>query len=332
MEFPTYIPEIVKKQVINYLDGDGKTWEGWIECLKQYETNLIKIKEQQNYFIKQGERSLMLAELQIKFNEEENNFLSLKADVDCIKRLVYRFEMEGVFDVLCAELSLDSIDKIFQFAWSVNCDYSTYRNQKASISNQAKEISKAASDLAKLLEQTQGCGVMCPSEFYSLPDLLSKTDNANDLLWKGLRHTILGDDNKLEKSIPVLDDPPKITIRFVSPGDDVVIDPLEQARNEIKYTWGTAPDLSALLRTVSQAADEFTPEMHGFIGAAISTRQTNSKTEYLRGFLTKIKDSGVQLPAIPRIYESIATMACVALNDDNGAVTVKDIRDLLKNN
>jgi hypothetical protein len=295
MKFPTYIPDIVKKQVINYLEGDGKTWEGWIECLKRYETNLIKIKEHQNYLIKLGGSALRLTELQIQFNEEENHLNGLKADVDCIKRLVCRSEMKSVFDVLCAELSSDSIDKIFQFAWSVNFDYSTYRNQKASISTQAKEISKAASDLAKLLEQTQGWGVMCPSEFYSIPDLLSKTDNANDLLWKGLRHTILG----------ILGD-------------------------EIKYTWGTAPDLSALLRTVSQAADEFTPEMDGFIGAAISTRQTNSKTEYLRGFLTKIKDSGVQLPAIPRIYESIATMACVALNDDNGAVTVKDIRDLLK--
>ncbi|HIF60712.1 MAG TPA: hypothetical protein EYQ26_14700, partial [Rhodospirillales bacterium] len=190
MKFPTYIPDIVKKQVINYLEGDGKTWEGWIECLKRYETNLIKIKDQQKFFIEQGESALRLTELQIQLNEEENHFYVLKADVDCIKRLVYRSEMKSVFDVLYAELSSDSIDKIFQFAWSVNFDYSTYRNQKASISTQAKEISNAASDLAKLLEQTQGCGVMCPSEFYSIPDLLSKTDNANDLLWKGLRHTI----------------------------------------------------------------------------------------------------------------------------------------------
>ena len=135
MKFPAYIPEVIKKQVINYLEGDGD-FEGWISCIDKYEKELKENKTSQDRHINNKNSSSPSTEhilngLRLEHNKINEHYLSLKRNVDCIKRLIDRPEMEDVYQALVEDINDDSlIDKFFQSAWAANVDYQPYRERK----------------------------------------------------------------------------------------------------------------------------------------------------------------------------------------------------------
>jgi len=93
----------------------------------------------------------------------------------------------------------------------------------------------------------------------------------------------------------------------------------------LRYAWGTAPDLPALLDTVAEAALDFVPSESGAIGAAINSRQRNQKTEYIRAFdniLTNVHNFTLTTP----IINAMAIVATVVINDPDIIVTYDDVR------
>ena len=122
-----------------------------------------------------------------------------------------------------------------------------------------------------------------------------------------------------------------IKVVYVNPGDEVKevkIDPEEKARNTLRYAWGTAPDFSALLGTVAKAARDFTPSESGMIGAAINSRQSSPKTEYLRAFgnvLTEVHEFALTTS----IMQAMAIVANVVINQTEVDVTYDDVRKAL---
>ena len=200
------------------------------------------------------------------------------------------------------------------------------------------EIAESAENLSKLIRQFADTGVNGPSELYSIPELLRQTDNFemkshNLHMWRSMRHHVLGD-------LPRRDIPdakatersgesiPPIEIDLVPMGEKADIHPEEKARNMLRYAWGTAPDFSALLKTMAGAARAFKPSESGMIGAAIESRQKSPKTEYVRAFanlLTEVHKFELTAP----VHKAIAFVANVVINQPDVDVTSEDVRKAL---
>ena len=96
----------------------------------------------------------------------------------------------------------------------------------------------------------------------------------------------------------------------------------------LRYAWGTAPDFSELLDTVTKAGRAFKPSESGMIGAAIESRQKSPKTEYLRAFgnlLTDVHNFALTTP----IMQAMAIVANVVINLPDVDVTYDDVRKAL---
>ena len=152
-------------------------------------------------------------------------------------------------------------------------------------------------------------------------------------MWRSMRHHVLGD-------LPRRDIPdakatersgesiPPIEIDLVPMGEKADIHPEEKARNMLRYAWGTAPDFSALLNTMADAARAFKPSESGMIGAAIESRQKSPKTEYVRAFanlLTEVHKFELTAP----VHKAIAFVANVVINQPDVDVTSEDVRKAL---
>jgi len=118
-----------------------------------------------------------------------------------------------------------------------------------------------------------------------------------------------------------------LEIVIVPAGEKAEIDPVEEARNTLRYAWGTAPDFSALLDTVAKAARGFKPSESGMIGAAIESRQRSPKTEYLRAFGNLLTAHSFALTT--PIMRAMATVANVVINLPDVDVTYDDVRKAL---
>jgi hypothetical protein len=224
-------------------------------------------------------------------------------------------------------------------AWAARVDYKKHRDRLKRAAELSGEIADAAKTLANLIREFSEIGLNGPDEFYSVSEILRRTDNHemqghNLHMWRSMRRHIMGE-------LPIRDLPEtKIVIENIDleslaeinrvhVGERVTIAPEEEARNMLRYAWGTAPEFPALLDTVAEASLAFSPGESGIIGAAIESRQHNAKTEYIRAFGSLLTNSHGFVLSLP-IKKAMAFVSNVVINLPDIDITYDDIRKALK--
>ena len=338
MKFPTYVPKAVRVQITAMIDGDA--WDGWAASLAWAEQRLAEIEGEIATKIRHDndEHLDSLRRQRASATKHRDLFAGY---LECLQRLAQDSRMREVFDLLTREFTDDQQWRNFiSAAWAARIDYSEYRERLKRATTLNGEISKAADKLAKLIRQFADNGINGPGEFFSIPELLRQTDNHemqdhNLRMWRSMRALILGDPPR--RDIPEIEQAQeegdqstseKWGIRIIGPNEKPEIDPVEERRNTLRYAWRTAPDLPALLDTVSKAARDFEPGEDGMIGAAIKSRQQSTKTEYLRAFgnlLTDVLNIALTTP----LMQAIAIVANVVINLPDVDVSYDDVRHAL---
>jgi hypothetical protein len=315
MKFPAYVPAAVRAYVTALIEGDSGVPLGWQGTLAHAERRLAEIDEKIQSCIRWGKDDC-LPGLRKERAEALAHRDSLAGDIDCLRRLVQDERMREAYAILTREFTDDRQWRNFIYAaWAARVDFAKYRDRLKEAKELAAEIAQAAETLAKLIRQFSATGVNRPSELYSVPELLRQTDNHemeghNLYMWRSMRRYVLGD-------------PPEWGVQDEKPAE-------EEARNMLRYAWGTAPEFSALLETLASAARAFRPSAPGMFGAAIKSRQHNPKTEYLRAFGNLLTDvHGFTLT--PPIMRAMAVAATVVINLPDVDVTYDDVRKALQN-
>jgi hypothetical protein len=336
MDFPAYVPAAVRAHITTLIDGDSWEPQGWAASLANAEESLSRIERAIETYLRRGEDDY-LPSLRIQKAEALAHRDRLAGDVDCLRRLAHDARMRDAFALLTREFTDDKQWRNFIYAaWAARVDFAKYRDRLKQAAELKGDIADAAETLAKLIRQFSEIGICGPSEFYSIPELLRQTDNhemegRNLHMWRSMRQHVLGDLPKRDASEtkPAGGEPiPPVEIVIVPMGEKAEIDPEGEARNMLRYAWGTAPDFSALLDTVAKAGRAFKPSESGMIGAAIESRQRSPKTEYLRAFgnlLTDVHDFALTTPT----KQAMAIVANVVINLPDVDVTYDDVRKTL---
>jgi len=338
MDFPAYVPAAVRAHITTLIEGDS--WEpmGWQESLASAERRLAEIDGKIESCMRWGKDDY-LPGLRKERAEAVAHRDRLAGDVDCLQRLAQDARMRRAYALLTREFADDRQWRDFiHSAWAARVDFAEYRDRVKRAAELTGEIAEAAETLAKLIRQFSDTGVNGPSEFYSIPELLRQTDNHemqdhNLHMWRFMRRYVLGDPPRRDvpdaKSAKEGGDPmPPIEIVGVPMGEIPEIAPEEAARNMLRYAWGTAPDFSALLGTMANAARAFKPSETGMIGAAIESRQRSPKMECLRAFGTLLTDVHGFALTKP-IIKAMAITANVVINLPDVDVTYDDVRKAL---
>lgn len=345
MDFPAYVPAAVRAHITRLIEGDS--WEpqgwraslAWAASLANAEESLSRIERAIETYLRRGEDDY-LPSLRIQKAEALAHRDRLAGDVDCLRRLAHDARMRDAFALLTREFTDDKQWRNFIYAaWAARVDFAKYRDRLKQAAELKGDIADAAETLAKLIRQFSETGINGPGEFYSIPELLRQTDNHemqghNLAMWRSMRRHVLGDlprqDIPEAKPVEESGEPPTVEIVrvFLVPEEKAEIDPEEEALNMLRYAWGTAPDFSALLGTMANAARSFKPSESGMIGAAIESRQRSAKTEYLRAFgnlLTDVHGFALTTP----IMQAMAFVANVVINLPDVDVTYDDVRKAL---
>lgn len=341
MEFPEYVPNVVRRHISNVLEGEApRHMDGYLDLLARAQKQMYSINEQFDSAVSDDDS--YLSELRKKRREAEEHRNYLSADVECLQRLAGDVRMKEAY-IMLADQQFTEEQRIglISAAWAARIDYTKYRDRVKAAKDLKLQISNAAAALSQLLQDFSATGINGPSEFYSIADLLRATDNfdgggRNLMMWQAMRSVVLGDRPKNmdtsqvipSKARSVAREDLEISVRFLGPNEKSIIDPVDQARNALRYAWGVAPELSGLLDTLSVTAQSFEPNEFGMVGAAISTRQKSMKTEYVRAFATLLTDvHGLTLTVL--VKDLIAKVANVVLNDGEIDVTYDDVKKAL---
>jgi hypothetical protein len=313
MKFPAYIPAAVREYVTTLIEGGSGVPKGWQGALADAERRLAEIDEKIQSCIRWGKDDY-LPGLEKERAEALAHRDSLASNIDCLRRLVQDERMREAYAILTREFTNDRQWRNFIYAaWAARAVLSNYRDRLKRAAELADEIAETAETLAKLIRQFSETGVNGPSEFYSIPELLRQTDNYemeghNLHMWRSMRRHILGD-------------PPEWDVQDEKTAE-------EEARNMLRYAWGTAPEVSELLETLASAARAFKPSAPGMFGAAIESRKRSPKTEYLRAFGNLLtEEHGIALTT--PIVRATAITATVVLNLPDVDVTYDDARKAL---
>jgi hypothetical protein len=354
MDFPAYVPAAVRKHLTHYLDGKSdRGIPSYIEVLADAESRLAEIDGKIESCIRWGKDDY-LPGLRKDRVEAVAHRDWLAGDVDCLRRLggiimlpkggpkrlaPNEEPMRDAFALLTREITDDRQWRNFIYAaWVARVDFAKYRDRVKRATELKDEIADAAETLANLIHRFSETGINGPGEFYSIPELLRQTDNHKMLghnlhMWRSMRQDVLGDLPRRdipetrpagESSEPMH----PIEIVIVPMAEKAEIDPEEEARNMLRYAWGTAPDFSDLLDTVAKAGRSFKPSESGMIGAAIESRQRSPKTEYLRAFGNLLTDAHGFTLTTP-IMQAMAIVANVVINLPDVDVTYDDVRKAL---
>lgn len=332
-----WVPQPIVEFVNVRLYGDEIEPVGWHDILQMRETELSKTEGLL--------RSLSLGDDRTSKDNLRRDAASIRMWVKDLRRQIANLErlisdnrMQEAYDYLRPEFTQEMQWKGFAAAaWGADIDFQVYRKRVKDTKEHSQKIAQAAEELADLLEAS--FGIPWPSEFASVKELLRRTDNHemndhNFYMWANMRQYILGEwESRANKSLPksgaVDAEPetasPTIEIRSAEfTGDE---DREERLRNEINYVWGVSPPLSALLRVLAKEARSFIPSQYGAIAEAISKRQHNAKTEYIRAFAHILRDRNIALT--DRVRKALAVAATVMLNDEDIVISDEDVRKTL---
>jgi len=264
-----------------------------------------------------------------QYVEDTNEKLQLDNDDRLrINRFAFDPRMQEVFILLSPDFDDKSWRGFIYAAWASKCDFRPYRERVRRAQELSDEIANTAKQLAKLLRQVVENGLNVPEEFYSIRDLLRKTENHelqghNLHVWKAMRDEVLGDLPQQGQSEEIInwDETSEVEIIYRDPT------PEEQAFANINYAWEKAPTLSAVLDTVAASARKFRPRETRMIAAANESRQSNEKTEYLRAFGDTLRNVH-RIPFTRQVLKGMAIVANVAIDDPNIDATYDDVRKL----
>lgn len=318
MQFADYVPEGARAYIRRTLEGDGQHWKGVIGFITEYRAN--------------GTRGYPLRVL-----EHER---------DCLTRFSRDLRMKDAYAELQKTFTTSKQYADFlSAAWQADMDYGPYRDRLKKAKEIAPKVAAAARELSSLLNELATTHTMPPSELYSIRALLDATDNDelsghNFYMWRAVRECITGTrreppsterSTKETDSIPkkiivigedediddsVRNDPDTLVIILTAArADDVEIDPETQTRNMLGYAWEKAPDLPAILEVVAHTAEDWAPQETGAVGAAVSNRQKNPRTEYIRAFASILRER-MRIEIKGPLVAAIATTTDVVLNLD----------------
>ncbi len=346
MDFPAFVPAAVRAHITTQLEGDSCDLRGWQELLADFERLVTEIDEKIESCNRRGKDDDLPGlrnkrALAVEIRDKQARYVA------CLRRLGGLVEaptepMRDAYALLTRVFTDDGQWSIFiSAAMAARIDFAPYRDRLKRAAELKGEIADAAETLSKLIRQFSETGTNGPGEFYSILELLQQTDNHemqghNLHMWRSMRQHVIGDLTRRdvpetkpvgESSLPIM---PLIEMVFVPMGEKAEIDQMEEAQNMLRYAWETAPDFSALLGTMANAARRFKPSESGCIGAAIESRQKSPKTEYLRAFgnlLTDVHNFTLTTP----IMKAMAIVANVVFNlPDDVDVTYDDVRKALK--
>ena len=338
MDYTVYVPEVVRVDIYSRIYGDESIRHGWATSLEGAEASLLSAEANLAYGLLQRDQQL-INRLRVDRAEAQGHRDGIAKEVACLQRLVHDPRMEPAYKALSREFTTDDQWRKFTYsAWAARVDYSKFRDRRKQTDVLANEIAKSAENLAALLGKFHSTGICGPGELSSIPSLLEGTDNhdMNDRnlhMWRSMRKHVLGRDSARHKS-PCDDETQDNQLAVGSDGkvkiqliaiQNAVVDPTEEARNMLRYAWGTAPDLEALLGTVARAAREFTATEGGMIEAAIKKRQYNPATEYIRAFSHLLVDEH-HFQLSTTLLNAMAIVATVVINDPHVAVSYDDVR------
>ena len=267
----------------------------------------------------------------------------LAKEVECLRRLVQDSRMQDVYAKLRQEHFDDKKQCNFILsAWAAYQDYSKYRIRLKQVEELRIKIVKTSEKLAEFLQQAADTGFnFWPPEFFSIPELLHQTDNHdmedhNLYMWRSMRGYILGDKSKHDASssesaeeIKNKTSGSEIVFVAANKDDDLDVEPDPFLSNTMQYAWKKAPDLSALLNTVTTAAKEFHPREDGMVLAAIDSRKSNEKMEYIRAFSNLLTDNR-HFSLTPGIMQAIAITTTVVINQPDIDASYDDVRNALR--
>jgi hypothetical protein len=338
MNFPEYVPHSVRLYLTDLIEGNDWAKEGW----KHAYVNVGKELEQIKHKINICNVDADLQSLKVELTEVTKRYNEFEENINCLYRLATDSRMKEVYTLLSENISDDrDLNKFIYAAWAAKSNFSVFRNRVKRATELNSKIMIAANRLENLIKEFEETGVNGPNEFYGVMDILEKTDNYknrnhNFEMWRSLRHVIFGYDVKNNNS----DDnfylkeegysSPKIEVIFGDPKEKHAIDPVKSYQNTIKYIWGLAPDFSALLRTVADAAKHFKPEEDGVVRAAIAKRESNPKTEFLRAFSHLLKE-GHEILIGPIEMNAMALIANVVINLPHIDVSYDDVAKTINN-
>lgn len=228
------------------------------------------------------------------------------------RRLIYDDRMKEVYRLLTNAFFNDEnqqrkIECFFEAALMAQDDYSKYRTVKSRADELRRGIAETADKLANMLNEIQEIGVTSPGEFFNVEDLLRSTNNYYEDHF----------------DIPLWPLPEGFVM-----GDKIDTDPSEEPSDLFLCTYKLAPDVSAVIKTLSLTAKNFIPKQSKAIDAAICSRKSNAKTEYLRAFAS-ILMNWRRMTITAGIMNAMAVTATVVINSPDVDVTYDDVRKAL---
>lgn len=339
MDFPAYVPAAVQVHITTLIEGGSREPRGWAAFLANAEETLSRIDREIETSLQWGEDDYLLS-LRIQKAKALAHRVRLAGHVDCLLRLAHDARMADAFALLTREFTDDKQWRNFIYtAWAARADFAKERDRLKRATELKGDIADAAETLAKLIHQFSDTGISGPIELYSIPELLRQTDNYgmkryNLAMWGLMRRHVLGDlpRRDVPEDEPEKEDGEPLIVEIVSefpvPEEKAEIAPEEEMRIMLRSAWETAPDFSALLGTVANAARNFEPTESGMIGAAIQSRKRNPKTEYLRAFGNLLTDVH-KFTLTKAIIQAMAIVANVVINLPGVDVTYDDVRKAL---
>lgn len=348
MDAPAYVPQGARDHAQRFLGH-------YEPCLEKGERELARIDADIHAWsqrlqslppseIPNAARDKM-AELHHHRKDVEASNKQLESDINSVRRLIHDGRMKDAYRILSDAFFEDEpeerhrrLDGFIYAAWAARIDFTPYRDRLKRARQLKGDIAETANKLADLLRQIGETGQYLPPGFYGVDYLLRETDNTElngkDLyMWRVMRGNVLGDPPR--RTEPDLDEESspqdtELTIRHLEPGEQPAIDLVEQARASVRYGWGVAPSVPLLLDTMADMARTYEPAEGGFIGAAVSGRKYNLKTEYLRAFGALLVDEH-HFELTAAIRRAIAITANVVINDPEVDASFDDVRKALAN-
>jgi hypothetical protein len=345
MEFPPYVPGVVRICLTEMIEGSELRKHGWATSLENSNQELNAIEEAIEKSYTRGEVDDLVYRTQKRVEAVERRDL-FGGEVDCLRRLIHDPRMRDAYALLTYEITDDEQWSGFvESAWAARGDFAEHRERLKKAEEQRIEIADTATKLAKQLEEFSRIGITGPDDFYSVRELLRKTDHddsrgGDSEIWKVTRKHVVGENleqgcelekqHELELPLPELERDweadgkqimHEISIRFVLPGDVGEQNPLAGLR----YGWEKAPPLSALLKTVAKAALDFEPGEDGVIDAALASRQGSVKSEYIRA-LAYLLCKRHKFHLTSGVMRAMAITSNVVINNPDVDVTYDDVR------
>lgn len=299
MDFPAYVPAAVRAEIARSINGDLRRPIGLTEAVASVEHRLVELEGEIERATGRGEVNYLdsLRKQRAIVAAEHDELVS---DLDCVQRLALDPRMREAYVLLAGEFDNDGQwENFVDAAYMARRDYSKVRDRRKRADELREDIADSADGLARAIRQLAETGIEMPGEFYSIPELLRQADNYDE---EGVGRTA-----------------------FLHPGTGKV----EIVQGDALKT---APDLPALLDTLANAARRFQPKIYGMAGAALASRQQNTKTEYLRAFgflLTVHRLPNFQIALTTPVMRAMAITANVALNLPDVDVTYDDVRKAL---